>query len=84
MHLIFLDTSPLKVFASGTRCIPEVYPANLGYAWSTEGSKRLSPLEVCIVDPGIPCIPKNRIGKTRYENKGTSISTNNLLPLVGR
>jgi hypothetical protein len=30
MHLKFLDTSPLKVFASRTRSMPVVCPADLG------------------------------------------------------
>ena len=57
VHLNFLDTSPLKVFASGTRGRPEVYMVNPRFTWSTGTAKGVSVSEVCIVDRGIPGLP---------------------------
>ena len=57
MHLNFLDTSPLKVFASCTRGMLAVCAANILNAVPTKAMKGVSGYQACNADPCRLCMP---------------------------
>jgi hypothetical protein len=58
MHLNFLDTSPLKEFASRLRSKLRVCKADLTLAVLTIANSQDRCLQLTVLTPGMPCIPQ--------------------------